>query len=618
MLRRTTYVGAVAIVLALLALTPGVAAAAAWLKSVQVHHSTDTAPSLAMDGSGGTLVAWQNSASPSIVVQGAHRGVGGGGFLTLSDFSAGLTLDNETPLVVSNRAGDSLVVWVHTTSTMGAPQEIRVASVKPDGSLAKPVEAIDTAGGSDSNLTAAINENGDAVIAWAKGSTIQASTRQGLGGSFGAEKDLDTAADGFPSAAIDGAGNTIVVWPHNNGAENVIEGNRHVAGQPSTTWATGEAPIDTGGHDYTTPMIAANPNGQIVVAFNDSVGSVISAISGTVSGGWGNPSPSPQVLSTTGVTHGPAVTVLDNGGAAVGWSTASAVEVSLRPPSQPFPSAASVKSIPVSTPDAVTLAGNGDGALVAAWYAFDTGAMHNVVSASVKPAGSPGFTTSQIISDQTVDSSFPIVSLDQSGDAVAGWTTSVMGTATGIDAAFYDATPPKLATITGPATVTTGVAASFSIPRPTDAFSAVPSINWSFGDGSAAATGLQASHTFSKAGAFAVSVTATDAAGNASTATLPITVTAGGANPPPPPGARCRVPKLKGKSLSQATTLLHRANCTVGKVTKPRARKHHKLRTLVVSSSSPGAGSVRAARTKVALRLVEAPKPKPKPKHKKH
>ena len=71
-------------------------------------------------------------------------------FVALSDFSAGLTLDNQTPLVVSNRAGDSLVAWVHTTATMGAPQEIRVASVNPDGSLAKPVEAIDTGGGSDS------------------------------------------------------------------------------------------------------------------------------------------------------------------------------------------------------------------------------------------------------------------------------------------------------------------------------------------------------------------------------------------------------------------------------------------------------------------------------------
>ena len=76
------------------------------------------------------------------------------------------------------------------------------------------------------------------------------------------------------------------------------------------------------------------------------------------------------------------------------------------------------------------------------------------------------------------------------------------------------------------------------------------------------------------------------------------------------------MPKLKGKTLSQATTALRKANCALGNVTKPKKPKHRKLRKLIVSRSNPGAGSVRARGTKVALTLVEAPKPKPK--HKKH
>ena len=54
------------------------------------------------------------------------------------------------------------------------------------------------------------------------------------------------------------------------------------------------------------------------------------------------------------------------------------------------------------------------------------------------------------------------------------------------------------------------------------------SLNWAFGDGLAGA-GDAVSHAFGAAGAFNVTVTATDAAGNATSATRPIAVAA----PPP-------------------------------------------------------------------------------------
>ena len=78
------------------------------------------------------------------------------------------------------------------------------------------------------------------------------------------------------------------------------------------------------------------------------------------------------------------------------------------------------------------------------------------------------------------------------------------------------------------------------------------------------------------------------------------------------------MPKLKGKTLSQARTALGRAHCKLGKVHQPKKPKHRRLRKLIVKSSSPGRGAVRANGTKVAVTLVEVPKPKPKPKkHKK-
>jgi virginiamycin B lyase len=83
----------------------------------------------------------------------------------------------------------------------------------------------------------------------------------------------------------------------------------------------------------------------------------------------------------------------------------------------------------------------------------------------------------------------------------------------------------------------------------------------------------------------------------------------GGSSPPPPPAKpRCIVPKLKGKTLAQARTLLTKAHCRLGKVTKPKVKKHHEQPKLVVSSTKPGAGAKLSNGAKVALKLGAAPK----------
>ncbi len=79
---------------------------------------------------------------------------------------------------------------------------------------------------------------------------------------------------------------------------------------------------------------------------------------------------------------------------------------------------------------------------------------------------------------------------------------------------------------------------------------------------------------------------------------------------PPPPAPKCVVPKLKGDSLAKAKSLLAKAHCSLGKVTKPKLKKHHKAPKLVVGSTSPRAGSKRADHAKVAIKLVAAPKKK--------
>jgi beta-lactam-binding protein with PASTA domain len=80
-----------------------------------------------------------------------------------------------------------------------------------------------------------------------------------------------------------------------------------------------------------------------------------------------------------------------------------------------------------------------------------------------------------------------------------------------------------------------------------------------------------------------------------------VTATSGTSGAAPPTRkVVCTVPKLKGKSLAAATSALRRAHCALGKVTKP---KKHSKGKLVVTSSSPSAGTKRPKGTKVKLTL---------------
>jgi PKD domain-containing protein len=581
-----------------LLLAPSAARAGAWLKPVPLNLSDGSGPSVGLDATGNVVAAWQTNPGGTVagVIQGAHHVVGGTGFAQLPDFSTDTAMNhnNGSPVVVMNASGNGLVVWVNDLS--GGNHQIQVRALLPNGDVG-PVESIPMSApmGSYANPVAAINDNGDAVVAWQHGTAVEAVTRQALSGMFtnvATPDQLEAVSNSAPSVAIDAAGNAIAVWP----VGGTIHAKRHPAGGAWT--ATTDTPLTTAGHTYSAPDVAANASGQMVVAFVDSDGSntFIGATTGTVAAGWG-PSPAVTTLSGPGVNHGPGVNVDDNGGAAVGWSMPSAVQVSLRPAHGSFPAPAGAQSVlPVpSNTNNFSLAGNGRGATVVSWWTFDVGALQNVVRAAVKPAGSNTFTASQIVSDPTIYSSSPVIALDQNGDAVVAYT---LGTPSGAALAVFDGAGPLLGPATGPAKIARGRSATFSVAQPLDAFSKVSSLSWSFGDGSAVASGAQVSHSFGAPGTFTVTVTATDAVGNTSSSSTMVAVT---------DSSHCVVPKLKGKTLSQAKSLLKTFRCSLGKVTKPKPRKHHKLGKLIVQRSSPGAGAVKPIGTKVGLTLVEAP-----------
>ncbi len=102
------------------------------------------------------------------------------------------------------------------------------------------------------------------------------------------------------------------------------------------------------------------------------------------------------------------------------------------------------------------------------------------------------------------------------------------------------------------------------------------------------------------------SATASDAAGNTSACSAPVSYTRPN-RPPPPLLPACVAPNLVGKTLAKAKSTLAAAGCSIGKVTKPKARKGKRRPALVVKSQNPKAGTSPAS-GKVNVRL--GPKPR--------
>ena len=267
MVRPTSVRAALMTLLAVLLVLPGTAAAAAWLSPVHVGGTTGEAPSPAVDASGNAIVGWQ-AGSPS-VIQAARHAVGTPGFSALPNLSTDIANPNSSPVVVLNRSGNGLVAWVRSVGLM-ANKEIDILPLLPNGKTGV-LKSVSAAGMSASNITAAINVNGDAVVAWEQGTQVVGVTRQGLSGAFTNTTTPDTI-DGLgdsPVAAIDGAGNAIVVMHHNGFFQEISE-SHHVPGSP--TWSPAATLAPSGGHSFMAPDVAANAGGATVVAFIDNDG----------------------------------------------------------------------------------------------------------------------------------------------------------------------------------------------------------------------------------------------------------------------------------------------------------------------------------------------------------
>ena len=483
-------------------------------------------PGVGIGPDGRFVAAWSEADTmlSEVLLPGATQ------FGDLRDFPAGPPAASSRSFVGVDAAGTAQVLWTTSSfnlSTLTDTETVQVGRRPVSGALTAEqlttYQATEPQGLAVAPNGLAVAGDGGAICSWTKtsstGTPFPYSTQtayvalRGPGAAFAAGTVLDsvsTQSDVGISGAIDA---TLVAMNPEGRAVVAWSSHSRLAPAPTTYNLAVRVGSDLGlGGEFPAATDAQAP----------ALGGLVMLPDFTIAIGWLG-----QVAGTTR----PQVSVLRGGG----FSPAQTLSLTGSPGS----------AGPV-------IAGSPDGHLLAGWSTNDTGTgKQDVLTAAAPPGGAFGAATPLLTGAAAVNS----VALAASalGDGVIGYQRLDTGDpASHGGAAGFDASGPVL-TPAIPSGATAGVAQAFGA-QATDIWSPTPSIAWDFGDGGSA-TGAPVSHTYAAAGRRTVTVTATDAVGNATSASGPLDVAAGvGGAAAGGDGAVDRTPPVVGPVRASRTT----------------------------------------------------------------
>jgi hypothetical protein len=410
--------------------------------------------------------------------------------------------------VATGADGAAVAVWGENTPqtmggmpgmTMPGPNTIYSASMAADGTWSAETQLSTGVNGADYPAVA-VASDGRAVALWSENGEVHAVSRA-AGGTWGTEQRIDAAAAGGVDVHVVARpdGSFVAVWSDGNGAlyYNVLDGS---------TWDTAGA-ISVSGY-ASSPSIDGDGDGVVTLAYQVAHTEIVRTLS--LAGTW---SAQHQLSVDGGLNYyEPSLDVAPDGSAIVGWpqidSSTYEKMVSVRGTDGTW---SAPTDLGAGSSDAFGVAIGDGGLATAAWQAASGGHV------TARVFDGAAWSSATDISGGT--GNYPTLSADDHGDVIASYLSG--GSAATF--ATLDRSGPDLRTIDVPGTGTTGAAVAVSV-APVDAFSALGTTTWDFGDGSLTETGDSASHTYSAAGTYTVTATATDALGQASTATRTVVV----------------------------------------------------------------------------------------------
>ncbi len=264
-----------------------------------------------------------------------------------------------------------------------------------------------------------------------------------------------------------------------------------------------------------TPQVVGDPQGDAVAVWTGDTGGN-RVVEATIRQGTHGVWQAPVTLSSSSeVASEPEVAIDSHGNAVAVWQASTGTNEIIDAAFMPTASGAWQPPIPVSTA-ATSLIGefpqitmDPQGDAVAVWD--QSNGNNYIVEAAVRPATSSAWQTPTALSPSNEDSYLPQVAVDPQGNALAIWENNL------IEAAGYDAAGPLLRSLSIPSNGTIGQPLPFSV-SPLDVWSILGPTTWNFGDGTSA-TATSATHVYTAAGDYHVTVTGGDALGNTTSLT---------------------------------------------------------------------------------------------------
>ncbi|HEY8057613.1 MAG TPA: PKD domain-containing protein, partial [Acidimicrobiales bacterium] len=474
---------------------------------------------IATNANGFTVAVWTRNTADTDVLEAATRAPGGAWSAPVPVGDS--TADAETPQVGVDAAGNALLTW----RAKGPGDYLRYATKPAGGSWSAAGDVTDSADGIVNNeYELAVTPSGQATVVWehylpmpTDRRVIQAATRQ-AGGAFGDPETISSATTNTwsPVVAVNDAGVATATWHQDTAtADSDVKAATRT---PDGTWSSAEDVSAAGGY---------NARPDVVV---DSTG--------TSTAVW-----------TRSETAQPAHLHYSSRPAGGTWSAAQ----DLTPPE------AGVSF------NRVDLAIDPSDRITAVYDVFS--GPGSVVTAATRAPGEPWAAGVPLSPSGDGFASEAEVAMDDAGQATVIWLRTEAPPGYVLETRSLDTQAPLASGLSLPA-ATVGTPVTLSWPA-VDAWSPIASIAWSFGDGGIG-SGPSVTRTFATVGSYAVSVTATDAAGYATTLTGTVVVSpAPPVTPTTPTTTGTPVPKpiLSGVKLTKKT--IH----VVGSDEKPRATK---------------------------------------------
>jgi hypothetical protein len=481
---------------------------AAWLPPVDISRagSDATEPEVAVDSAGDVVVAWRRLEGANYVIETVERPPGGGWSAPLQLSAAGQNA--ETPQLAVDAAGDAVAVWSRSN---GSNYIVQSATMAAGGGWGAPLD-LSAPGADAKGPQVAVDGAGHFVAVWSRStgpSTAVIQSATGLpGGAWSGQVDLSTSGrNDQPQIAVDPRGDAVAVWRHSEGGPTLIQS----AVRPSGGAWEPALPVSPSSGTAERPQVALDATGRAVAVWrrDDGAGYLVESAQ-RPAGSWLPPVP---LSASGGNAEAPQVAVDVAGDAVAIWSRSSEKGgLSSTVIQATVQSAGGAWQSPLDVSPAEELAEgpqvgfDAAGNAVAVWASAN--ANPSVVHTASRPPGG-AWTPPLELSKPDRGAFEPQLAFDAEGNGIAVWSR-YNGANTIIQASGYDGAGPHLsASIPTVGSVKRPVPFSVSA---LDAWSAIGSIGWTFGDG-AVASGARVTHAFARPGTYTVTVVGADILG---------------------------------------------------------------------------------------------------------